>query len=980
MASKDQLASQIRFQLDQLSTRNGHHDFEHLCRNLARLRICSNILPATGPVSAGGDQGRDFETFRTYLSESPVGGATFVGLASQDVVAFACTLTQKANLKSKIKGDVKTIIGGVVTVDSIHYFCSSDVPVGERHKLQKWTQDKHSTHLEIYDGQAIAELLVDPDVFWIATRFLNIPAEMYPVLPAGEERSWYTKLRDKWKSSEIEPENYADFGELKAAVRHATWTESAKLDLPFWLEKLADLRSAAPWPALRRRSIYETAVATLRGLGTLEGSEDEVRSYFNEIPALYETADLEDASVLWTYCAGALRRGVIRLTWGDLTLWRDALVAKIEEYLRATELPGRRCSLLEIRGFIAFNMAVGKTGGTPDFQEAAKYWLELVNLVSEAPLFPLEQFADRLTQLMAKWEHPDLEGITNKIDSLLAIRGGQAAAAEKCKERAVALYKKGYIMRSIKQIHKAKVNWFAEETVGDSILTMMFLSNCYLELGLAFAAKYHALMAAYAGVRLPQENLKRLVPVALSSAALCDYKQGAWLGYLEMEAMALATFSAFSREEDPSDPDSEINKYLFHVIWIHRLAQRVDPSLIALISERVGQLGLSEEFDECLESWEDPWKSLGLTEIWTSLAEQLLGQPFADAGPRRNVSFPALGIDWKFQWDNTYEMNAAAEQFLAVLQVVLADLAGRDLCLLRTRVVVAIQEDTEYLLEMIPSNTSSTWTLRIPVGSRPLESEVLDLEAQVIAIAFSVLQSASLLPSQQLNALLEDSFRDGLYTKAFSVQRYELLYCEFISKEIFERSARHLRTVPEAGCSFLPACHAQLEWVNGLGPGYSQERAEAGLRRRYEGTIRPIQRTIGWLIKQGEFQGVVSTLRQEGWLDWHILQAVMHLVLNYRLNRAQSLGLSEGEVDELSNRWVNEQEKEGSIAVPLKEYSVENLRYQLRCSMIATVRSYGLEIPHETPDFDAISDFLGQRYRYWTDDVDHPDFGFSKAK
>ena len=201
MASRDQIASQIRFQLDQLSARNGHHEFEHLCRHFARLRICSNILPATGPVSAGGDQGRDFETFRTYLSESPIAGSSFVGFASQEPVAFACTLTRKDNLKSKIKADIEAIMRGGMPIASIHYFCSSDLPVAQRHELQTWAGKKHSVHLEIYDGQAISETLAEPDVFWIATRYLAIPSEIYPIAPASEGDSWYIELLNKWRSS-----------------------------------------------------------------------------------------------------------------------------------------------------------------------------------------------------------------------------------------------------------------------------------------------------------------------------------------------------------------------------------------------------------------------------------------------------------------------------------------------------------------------------------------------------------------------------------------------------------------------------------------------------------------------------------------------------------------------------------------------------------------------------------------------------------
>lgn len=62
--SPDQLIELIRFGLVDLSTRNAHFDFEELCRHLARSCICTNIVPATGPVAVGGDQGRDFETFR----------------------------------------------------------------------------------------------------------------------------------------------------------------------------------------------------------------------------------------------------------------------------------------------------------------------------------------------------------------------------------------------------------------------------------------------------------------------------------------------------------------------------------------------------------------------------------------------------------------------------------------------------------------------------------------------------------------------------------------------------------------------------------------------------------------------------------------------------------------------------------------------------------------------------------------------------
>ena len=67
MANPAQVASQVHFALSQLPAQNAHHTFEEICRHLTRQFICSNVLPATGPVSAGGDQVATLRRFeRTY--------------------------------------------------------------------------------------------------------------------------------------------------------------------------------------------------------------------------------------------------------------------------------------------------------------------------------------------------------------------------------------------------------------------------------------------------------------------------------------------------------------------------------------------------------------------------------------------------------------------------------------------------------------------------------------------------------------------------------------------------------------------------------------------------------------------------------------------------------------------------------------------------------------------------------------------------
>lgn len=127
MATPTEVARRIRFELGELRAHNGHHEFENLCRELARARLVSNVLPATGPVSGGGDQGRDFETFHSHLAGSLRFAKGFLALAAAETVVCACTL-QRDRLKAKIKSDVVSICTQGTPVQRIYFFAVGGCP------------------------------------------------------------------------------------------------------------------------------------------------------------------------------------------------------------------------------------------------------------------------------------------------------------------------------------------------------------------------------------------------------------------------------------------------------------------------------------------------------------------------------------------------------------------------------------------------------------------------------------------------------------------------------------------------------------------------------------------------------------------------------------------------------------------------------------------------------------------------------------
>jgi hypothetical protein len=295
-----QLKSYIRFQLSQLSARNAAHEFENLVYELARLRVASNLRPATGPVQAGGDQGRDFEGFRTYLAKSSLATSAFVGRAHGGLIAGACTLEQA--IAHKVKNDLEAIFGSGTRPTHVAYFCERDLPVGSRHTLEAFCRDTYGAALDIFDGQAIADLLADRDTFWIAEQYLSLPTDAWPKEPVDQH---YESLRARWVAQTRQPLNYSDFLELKQGLRTATFEDEARPDLPAWLKIMGSFVDGSSGERLSQKARYEVAVAELRGRGSLNPALSEVQTFFTSLSPDSSPAELLDPSVLCVYARGA---------------------------------------------------------------------------------------------------------------------------------------------------------------------------------------------------------------------------------------------------------------------------------------------------------------------------------------------------------------------------------------------------------------------------------------------------------------------------------------------------------------------------------------------------------------------------------------------------------------------------------------------------------------------------------------------------
>lgn len=97
----------LDFYLDTLTSRNMDKQFEELCRAIAEVEICPNLLPQTGPTG-GGDSKVDSETYPVAEDLSEMWYCRVTPSAALERWAFA--ISAKKDWKPKLKSDVKKIV------------------------------------------------------------------------------------------------------------------------------------------------------------------------------------------------------------------------------------------------------------------------------------------------------------------------------------------------------------------------------------------------------------------------------------------------------------------------------------------------------------------------------------------------------------------------------------------------------------------------------------------------------------------------------------------------------------------------------------------------------------------------------------------------------------------------------------------------------------------------------------------------------
>lgn len=998
----------IRFRLDELSSRNEHHRFEEIATRIAQKRISSNILIATGPVSAGGDQQRDAESFRTHLPNELPHSAGFAAAASKSPVVVACTV-QSGGLKHKVLSDLVGICADDASaVDHVAFFSVHPISEGVTHELQRTARESYQVTLDIFCGADIATFLAEPDLVWVARHYLELPSHLMPAPDIETAPQWYADLIDGLRANHgpvtLTP---AVQGEITHGLRHATWDEHANADLPEWLDFmgafLADSRDGAD-TELVFRACYEMAIARFRGMGVAAGIEDLVRRAVSFACTSNRPNIVDDAVTLCAYWGTMWMTGVAKAEASEISASMGRLRSHLANLVDTTDSVTHPVRSAALTGTLAFahlvpdweriETADGRpapieiapnvglrldesavdTSALPvtylfDFDKAMSHLEQLVDLLPRARAYSSSELARLFTMYApVASQYANYEKVRDGFDTALAEVEGDAATAERCRDRGMAFVRADQPLKALAELHNAKEKWFSGDTMGGAVLTMRYLGWLYARLGLMYAAKMYACTAAALSMMSHDTDVQAHAPRALLETAKYAQQAGNWIdaaGLTEVALLARAQMltEPFDYDKHPDLAAHDTNAALelagIRTFW---------PELEPLIEAAHGTTGWYEQLVEVIEH-DGSRFAMTEDEFQAQAADQLAGPLLGDVGATRLIDFQALGIRWTIQFDNSRDTVLTSEGFVATLQVLLADIAPMNPVLIRStvRINVDVRPGASRVDDSIDIDDSEP-EIRAHVTLSTSLSDVEARDRTVLAMCYQLLHAVHVRPPEELQDLLEPLFKGGIIHKVSIGRPYEET-AALLDDDHYTRCAEASR--PSSSDAFRPTECEYLAASTVTGPGYDRAESIQAISERYGVANEALRLTLPRLLSDAGGRATIVRLRDGGWLDWQILVALVNTAMNWRIKRA---GLQIGNGDpRRAAQLAREPETKTSPMMPLSEFGDDAVNMHVFTQTIAVARRWNLRGRSEELGDNAMRDLLTRRYHYAVDDIPHRD-------
>ncbi|RTQ45045.1 hypothetical protein EJV47_26095 [Hymenobacter gummosus] len=824
------------------------------------------------------------------------------------------------------------------------------------------------------------------------------------LLQAGTlEDLWYHEVFTKWNDlGQPEDVRLGEFYEVLQAVSYCRNAKNLQAHDAFWIGLLNwYVANLAQQPAERKQALYELIWLRMRpteylepAAGDLFGCEEYVREYFSDFSSFTVAAEFEDIQSLLFLVTASSLNGKSALTPAETAGWLRQFKQQLDLLISQPRNPSDLCRLLECSANLYF------FAGSQDRSEenVAKIMAPLEQLLAvldQAPLYNATQLSSRIHTHIRLLIKLDEEGNETLIDAFKDYAGRLDAVVEKKKgahERARRLVASGAtylesknpssLLKALRDFHEAKALWLQEETFEGYTLALLNIAQVYSALDMHFAAKYYGLWAAWVSWQKGSRKLAKRIAQGYGMAFHADFVQGAWLSALLDFEYYFRTREQFDTQPIDAEEADMPRKIIMNYGFLLYAAPLLAPGLQQMAQEKLTAAGyLKDDYlDDVLAMLQ---VELPEPKLLAGLTRNFADAPLNDMGPERTVRFHALGIEWHVRFPNTYGSTALGEDFCAMLQVLLAEiaLAKTDFHLPGTVVDFTLEQTAAPREpEQLPDNSKAKWKVFVqPVDSADYE-EVKMGAAFVSTTLKAVLQDLSLLPTAEFEQAFLGLFTESnLGAKSLQATSYQRMYRSLFSEERFNDYRRDIFSPLPTRADF-PLPNPMMHAKEGLSKKYNQASALQSIANRFEKATHNIHQTLAHLKQEAGYSAWLQGLRAEGWPDWQIVVAMMNFMGSYKANRmleGKSFASEAEHQAALQNEFkqlLQRDEVEKQAFFPLEAFQSRDFRVSLEQMPLISLNSFRLQSNARFPNPSAVRQFMNERFNVQLDvnDTNNP--------
>jgi hypothetical protein len=499
---------------------------------------------------------------------------------------------------------------------------------------------------------------------------------------------------------------------------------------------------------------------------------------------------------------------------------------------------------------------------------------------------------------------------------------------------------------------------------------MIGISEAYDALRLHFASRYYAAGAVFACLNQENENISRRLSQATFCLTATFYPAGEGLTFLHSFGTALMSHDSTATDAENWPKHLHVQQSLAQAAKLRAMARHISPELLPHIDAAIARWPLTAEERAAFITLSEgePWSRMTAAEIESKIADQLGKHLFDDVGARRAASWSAFGVTWTVQSSADEDTWLAALEAATALQIVQIEFADVDLLVIPSRafIYVELKDVDRPQFHQLPDNGSLSWQVAMPrtPSSGP--------PAGLVALAITVLQQATALPSKEFQNLTRERMERGLPNRVHSVRPIRELL-KFALPETIDFTVLSSITKPELHGPLTPIEAPELTWRTGPGPGYSPTKAKKYIQNRYKTTLRSLRFTLPRLLTDTHCRSLTLQLRTDGVLDWQILVVLANIVGQWQIERKLTQATDPGELQRRMTDRLFREERDDDPAFDLSHLTNESIERQLSVLPVVVFGTWRLECHRRTPDFRAMKRLLDERYRHSTDDIPHED-------